>query len=78
MESFAAVIDHWDSAEDLARDIGQKGVTVRQWRNRGSIPPEHWRPIIAAAERRGYQGFTFDTFVRLAEERRADGKDAAA
>jgi hypothetical protein len=27
-----------DNAEALAADIGEKGVTVRQWRNRGDIP----------------------------------------
>lgn len=40
----------WDqNAEKLAADIGQPAVTVRQWRNRGNIPPEHWAKIIESA-----------------------------
>jgi hypothetical protein len=43
----------WDkNAEKLAADIGQSAVTVRQWRNRGSIPPEHWAKIIEKAAER--------------------------
>lgn len=41
------------NAEALAADIGERGVTVRQWRNRGNIPPKYWPKIIAAAEARG-------------------------
>jgi hypothetical protein len=42
-----------DNAEALASDIGELGVTVRQWRNRGNIPPEYWNRIISAAARKG-------------------------
>lgn len=42
-----------DNAEALAADIGQLGVTVRQWRNRGKIPQDYWRKIIDAAAQRG-------------------------
>jgi hypothetical protein len=38
-----------DNAEAMATDIGELGVTVRQWRNRGNIPPQYWTKIIAAA-----------------------------
>lgn len=37
----------------MAADIEEQGVTVRQWRNRGSIPPQYWPKIIAAAKERG-------------------------
>jgi len=49
------IYDVWDgNAEALAADIGESGVTVRQWRNRKSIPPRYWQKIIeAAAEKRG-------------------------
>lgn len=44
----------WDNnAEAMAADIGELGVTVRQWRNRGKIPLEYWHKIIAAAAQRG-------------------------
>lgn len=42
-----------DNAEALASDIGELGVTVRQWRNRGNIPPEYWTKIISAAAAKG-------------------------
>lgn len=44
----------WDgNAEAMAADIAQEGVTVRQWRNRKSIPPEHWPIIIEKAAAKG-------------------------
>jgi hypothetical protein len=46
-----AVWEH--NAEALAHDIGESGVTVRQWRNRGNIPPRYWPKIIEAADRKG-------------------------
>jgi hypothetical protein len=43
-----------DNAEAMASDIGELGVTVRQWRNRGNIPPQYWTKIIEAAALRGH------------------------
>jgi hypothetical protein len=42
-----------DNAEAMASDIGELGVTVRQWRNRRNIPPQYWTKIIEAAALRG-------------------------
>lgn len=42
-----------DNAEAMANDIGELGVTVRQWRNRGNIPPQYWTKIIEAAALKG-------------------------
>ena len=42
-----------DNAEALASDIGELGVTVRQWRNRNNIPAKYWPRIIEAAAERG-------------------------
>lgn len=45
----------WDNnAEALAADIGELGVTVRQWRNRGLIPLKYWSKIIDAAAAKGH------------------------
>ncbi|HEY8604697.1 hypothetical protein [Tsuneonella suprasediminis] len=44
-----AVWDH--NAEAMASDIGEPGVKVRQWRNRGNIPATYWQRIIDAALR---------------------------
>jgi hypothetical protein len=51
LKSIYAVWD--DNAEALAADIGELGVTVRQWRNRGNIPPQYWTKIIEAAALKG-------------------------
>jgi hypothetical protein len=52
----------WPNAEALASDIGELGVTVRQWRNRGNIPPRYWRKIIDAAAAKGTT-LTVDQFM---------------
>ncbi|WP_156367222.1 carph-isopro domain-containing protein [Novosphingobium sp. KN65.2] len=41
----------------MAADIGEKAVTVRQWRNRGNIPPRYWPKII---EKAGIHGAKLD------------------
>ena len=54
MSHLAPIYAIWENnAEALATEIGELGVTVRQWRNRGSIPPQYWPKIIDAAHRKG-------------------------
>jgi hypothetical protein len=54
MSYLTPIYDAWaGNAEALAADIGVPGVTVRQWRNRGNIPPRYWSAIIGAAAKRG-------------------------
>lgn len=54
MSHLTPIYDVWSgNAEALASDINVPGVTVRQWRNRGNIPPRYWPAIIAAAAKRG-------------------------
>jgi len=59
-----AVLDLWSSQEELARDIGEKGVTVRAWKARGSIPASRDLKLVAAAGRRGI-GLTLEHIARL-------------
>lgn len=59
------------NAEALAADIGELGVTVRQWRNRGHIPSKYWPRIIAAADARG-------TELTLAQFIASEAADRAA
>ena len=47
------IFDAWPTVADMARDIGKKPVTVRSWRNRGSIPGEYDLLIIERAKLRG-------------------------
>ncbi len=54
MSHLKPIYDVWDgNAEALAADIGEQGVTVRQWRNRGNIPARYWPKIIRAAAAKG-------------------------
>jgi|TARA_Y100001963_G_C6581020_1_gene353414 hypothetical protein len=54
MSHLKPIYQVWDhNAEALAADIGEQGVTVRQWRNRGNIPSRYWPKIIKAASVRG-------------------------
>jgi hypothetical protein len=55
MSHLDKIFDVWaGNAESMAADIGESGVTVRQWRNRGSIHSDHWPKIITAAwDKRG-------------------------
>lgn len=50
----AKIYSAWgDNATLMASDIGEEGVTVRQWRNRGFIRPRYWPKIIERAAARG-------------------------
>jgi hypothetical protein len=50
MSHLIPIYDVWGgNAEAMAADIGELGVTVRQWRNRGDIPSRAWPKIIKAA-----------------------------
>ncbi|KUO53172.1 MAG: hypothetical protein APF82_00870 [Sphingomonadales bacterium BRH_c42] len=56
-----AVWDH--NAEAMASDIGEPGVKVRQWRNRGNIPAVYWQRIIDAALRIKGQRLDLSQFI---------------
>lgn len=46
----------------MASDLGQKHVTVNQWRHRRSIPAQYWPLIIAKAAGKGFT-FTLEQFA---------------
>lgn len=55
MSHLDAIYAPWDdNAAVMAEDIGEKPVTVRQWRNRGNIPSRYWATIVAKAAARGH------------------------
>lgn len=54
MSHLHPIYDVWGgNAEAMATDIAERGVTVRQWRNRGDIPSRAWPKIIKAAAAKG-------------------------
>lgn len=57
----------WPNAAELARALGENPVTVRSWRNRGSIPADRDLLLVEAAKRKGVSL----TLEDLARERAA-------
>lgn len=54
MSHLTPIFAAWDhNAEAMAAAIGEPGVKVRQWRNRGNIPSRYWPRIIAEAKKKG-------------------------
>ena len=66
--TFPDVISKWPNAGELARDIKLTRGAVKQWRRRGSIPPEYWLEIERAARRRGIDGVTVFALAEMAEK----------
>lgn len=55
MAELATVFAPWSAnAAEMARDLGENETTVRNWRQRGSVPARHWPNIIKAAAARGH------------------------
>jgi hypothetical protein len=69
METFPEIIALWPSAEALGADIGEPGLNVRAWKRRKAIPPEHWVALVAAADRRGIDGVTYERLAHIASRR---------
>lgn len=66
METFRDIIDRFASAEALAAEIKEKGVTVRAWRMRNSIPPRYWPAVADAAQRTGKPDVTVEALCHIA------------
>ena len=71
MRTFADVIACWETAAALAADLGENEGTVRQWKNRNSIPAAYWPKVIAAALKRDFDGITAELLAAIAQRRRA-------
>ena len=69
MKDVADIIAAWPSAEDLARDLGLSGASVRSWKVRQSIPAEKWQGLLSSAQRRGIKGVSLELLADLAGRR---------
>ncbi|WP_422036560.1 carph-isopro domain-containing protein [Reyranella sp.] len=67
MQTFADIIDAWESPAALADDLGEEVGTVRQWRNRNRLPDRVWKKIVEAARARGIEGVSLDVLAGIAE-----------
>lgn len=68
-KTFLDVIQAWPRPAALAADVGEAENTVKAWRRRRSIPPEHWRKVETAARKRGYEWVSIYVLIRAAELR---------
>ena len=60
MTEVSDIIDIWPSMAELGRDLDLPYSTVAAWRQRGSIPAQHWLALIRAGRRRGHATLTSD------------------
>jgi hypothetical protein len=65
-----SVFNWWDDdPAALAADIRQKYETVKKWRQRNSIPHEHWPALIVAAKAKG-KDLSADALLSMHERAR--------
>lgn len=53
MRSVPEIIHTLGGSTATAIALGLPMTTVDSWKRRGSIPPEHWSPLVVAARKRG-------------------------
>ena len=68
MQTFTDVINRWEKPSDLAEDLGEEVGTVRQWRNRDTLPDRVWKATVEAAERREIPGVTLEVLAEIAAQ----------
>lgn len=68
MQTFAEVIDKWPepSPVTLGEDIGVPAGTVRQWRNRNTLPDRVWKATVEAAQKRGIPDVNLERLAEIA------------
>lgn len=71
------IIDEWPSLSDFAADLGVPYGTAKAMRRRGSIPPEHWSRVVAAASDRSIDGVSMERLAALRAARRETAQVAA-
>ena len=68
MPTFASIINLWETPAQLAEDLGEEVGTVRQWRNRDSLPDRVWKKTVEAAQARGLEGVTLEVLAEIAAQ----------
>lgn len=70
------VIDLWPSMSEFADAVGEAYGTVKAMRRRNSIPVNYWPRLIADAERRNFQGVTYEALTLMHASRKESGEPA--
>lgn len=58
------IFEIWPSAAEMARDLGEKEVTVRAWKGRRSIPADRDVALVRLAPKHG-KALTFEHLARI-------------
>lgn len=53
MRTVSEIVESLGGTTAVATALVLPETTVSSWKSRGSIPPAHWSPLIAAARKRG-------------------------
>jgi hypothetical protein len=67
IDSFRDIIAIWQTAAQMAKDVGSTAESVQKWKERNNIPPAYWARTIRAAGKRGTLIKAFD-LARMAEK----------
>jgi hypothetical protein len=78
VQTFSEIINRWGSPADLAEDLGEEVGTVRQWRNRNSLPDRVWKGAVASAAKRQIDGVTLEVLAEIAARQAQGEKESAA
>ena len=77
MNRIADLFDMWPSEAEIARAVGVHPRNVWAWKNRRSIPVEHWAALIHDAEARGIEGVNAEMLVSIHARQSDDETEAA-
>lgn len=77
MKTFRDIINSFGNAEQMGRDLGVSGLSVRMWRRRNSIPAQHWTRVVDLAHARGLDIISLDLLARIAASAATDNARAA-
>lgn len=59
--TLSEIFDLWPSDRKICEDVGLSAPGVSKCRKHGRIHCRHWAALIAAAERRGIKGVTWES-----------------
>jgi hypothetical protein len=59
-KSISELIAKWPTIAEFASEVGCGYEAARKMSARGRVGPRHWSSVVAASERKGIEGVTFD------------------
>lgn len=65
MKSVQNFIDELGGASEVAKVLDKATTTVASWKQRKSIPVEHWAELVEVARQRGVDGYDYEALVTI-------------